>query len=528
MTNKMFCYQCQEASKGIGCDIAGVCGKNADVSNAQDKLILLLKEIGYYATAARQSSQPVPESVDLFLIEGLFTTITNVNFDPAKIDELIHQAIKIRDSIKGEIETSFETKVGVLSESDEDVRSLKELVVYGLKGLAAYADHAYVLGGKDEKLFVFIEEALAKLLKDLTVDELLPLVLKTGEMGVVAMALLDKANTDKFGHPELTEVTTGTKEGPAILVSGHDLLDLEEILKQTDGKGVNVYTHGEMLPANAYPALKKYPHLAGNYGSSWYNQQKEFEDFNGAIVMTTNCLQKPRDSYKDRIFSTGLVAWPGLKHIADREKGKSKDFSEVVAKALELGGLEDRPGKKIPIGLAHNQVMQLADNIVAAVKSGAIKRFVVMAGCDGRHKSRDYFTQVAEKLPKDTVVLTAGCAKFRYNMLDLGDIGGIPRVIDAGQCNDSYSLVVIAQALVKAFGLKSVNDLPLSFDLAWYEQKAVIVLLALLSLGVKGIRLGPTLPAFLSANVAKVLVDKFAIKPIGEVEADVAAISQGK
>jgi len=523
----MFCYQCQEASKGLGCDVAGICGKNEVVSNAQDKLILVLKEIGYYASQNRLAGHSVPENVDVFLIEGLFTTVTNVNFDEERVNELIAQGEKLRDQLKGDASLPKEVKIGVLAEANEDIRSLKELIIYGLKGIAAYADHAYVLGYKDEQIFVFMEKALGDLLKDLSVDELVGLTIKTGEIGAATLALLDRANTEKYGHPELTQVFTGTKAGPAILVSGHDLLDLEEILKQTEGGGVNVYTHGEMLPANAYPAFKKYKHLIGNYGSSWYNQQKEFDAFNGAIVMTTNCLQKPKESYKDRIFTTGLVAWPGMAHIADRQKGKAKDFSKAIDKAKALGGLQETPGKKIPIGLAHNQVLQLADKVVEAVKSGALKRFVVMAGCDGRHKERDYFTKVAENLPKDAVVLTAGCAKYRYNMLDLGDIGGIPRVIDAGQCNDSYSLVVIAQKLMEAFGLKSLNELPVSYDIAWYEQKAVIVLLALLALGVKGIRLGPTLPAFLSPNVAKVLVEKFDIKPTGEVKSDVDLIMAG-
>ncbi|PIS29667.1 hydroxylamine reductase [Candidatus Saganbacteria bacterium CG08_land_8_20_14_0_20_45_16] len=524
----MFCYQCQEASKGLGCDAVGICGKSEQVSNAQDKLILVLKEIGCYASQKRAGSQPVAEEVDVFLIEGLFTTVTNVNFDNERVAKLVAQGEKLRNQLKEGKALPKEVKFGILAEANEDIRSLKELILYGLKGIAAYADHAYVLGYKDEQIFGFIEQALGDLLKDLSIDELVALTIKTGQVGAQALALLDKANTEKYGHPELTEVFTGTKQGPAILVSGHDLLDFEEILKQTEGEGVNVYTHGEMLPANAYPAFKKYKHLVGNYGTSWYNQQKEFDAFNGAIVMTTNCLQKPKESYQNRIFTTGLVAWPGIAHIAKWQTGKAKDFSKVIAKAKELGGLKETQGKKILIGLAHNQVLQIADKVVAAVKSGVIKRFVVMAGCDGRHKNRDYFTRVAENLPKDAVILTAGCAKYRYNMLDLGDIVGIPRVIDAGQCNDSYSLVVIAQKLMEAFGLKSLNDLPVSYDIAWYEQKAVIVLLALLALGVKGIRLGPTLPAFLSPNVAKVLVEKFDIKPTGEVASDVELIMLGR
>lgn len=513
----MFCYQCQEASQGKGCTIAGVCGKTDEVSNLQDKLISLLKEISYYAVEARKNGKD-NEEIDLFVIEGLFSTVTNVNFDEKRMGSLINKGEEIKERAKilaGDSKTvSF--SVGILSEENEDLRSLKELVIYGLKGIAAYADHAYVLGKKDKSIFAFVEEALAKTAEKLSADELTALVIETGNFGVKTMALLDKANTDAYGNPEITKVYTGLKQGPAILVSGHDLLDLEEILKQTDGKGVNVYTHGEMLPANAYPKFKKYKHLIGNYGTSWYNQQKEFEEFNGAIVMTTNCIQKPRESYKGRIFTTGLVAWDGIKHIADRKSGKEKDYSAVIDLALQLGGLEEKLGKEIPIGFAHNQVLALADKVVAAIKSGAIKKFVVMAGCDGRHKERDYYTKAAKALPKDAVILTAGCAKFRYNMLDLGDIGGIPRILDAGQCNDSYSLVVIAQKLMEAFGLKNLNELPVEYDIAWYEQKAVIVLLALLALGVKGIALGPTLPAFVSPNVAKVLVEKFDIKKGGE------------
>ena len=416
-------------------------------------------------------------------------------------------------------------EVGVLNEKNEDVRSLKELVTYGLKGMAAYADHAYVLKHENSDILAFIQKALAELIRDdITADELVALVMKTGEMGVQAMALLDKANTSTYGNPEITQVFTGLKPGPGILVSGHDLLDLEELLKQTEGTGVNVYTHGEMLPCNAYPGLKKYKHLIGNYGTSWFNQQKEFERFNGCIVMTTNCIVKPLDSYKDRIFTTGLVGWNGVTHIPNRVDGNPKDFSEVIKKAKELKDVGELEGKHIPIGFAHASTLSVADKIVEAVKAGAIKKFVVMAGCDGRHKTRDYYTKVAQQLPKEAVILTAGCAKYRYNMLDLGDIGGIPRVIDAGQCNDSYSLVVIAQALAKVFGVEDINDLPISYDIAWYEQKAVIVLLALLYLGVKGIVLGPTLPAFLSPGVAKVLVEKFDIKPISTVEKDVEMI----
>lgn len=507
----MFCYQCQEASQGRGCTIAGVCGKTEDVSNLQDKLISLLKEISYYAVLARKNGKE-NEEIDLFVVEGLFSTVTNVNFDEKRMKSLIKQAEEIKERAK----ISVSAPVGILAEENEDLRSLKELIIYGLKGIAAYADHAYVLGKKDKEIFAFIEKALAKTLEKLSADELTALVLETGSFGVKALALLDQANTEAYGNPEITKVFTGLRQGPAILVSGHDLLDLEEILKQTEGKGVNVYTHGEMLPANAYPKFKKHKHLIGNYGTSWYNQQKEFDEFNGAIVMTTNCIQKPKETYKDRIFTTGLVAWDGVGHIADRKKGKQKDFSEVINKALQLGGVEEKEGKEIPIGFAHNQVLAVADKVVEAIKSGAIKKFVVMAGCDGRHKERDYYTKAAKNLPKDAVILTAGCAKYRYNMLDLGDIGGIPRVLDAGQCNDCYSLVVVAMKLAEAFGMKDINELPVEYDIAWYEQKAVIVLLALLSLGVKGIALGPTLPAFVSPNVAKVLVSNFNIKKGGE------------
>ena len=554
----MFCYQCQEASKNQGCTIQGVCGKGDETAILQDLLIYLLKGISVWAVKARELGITDDET-DLFVAEGLFSTVTNVNFDSGRIIELINKAFKIREKIKSLFIGAYKEKyaknfsdllpdaaiwtsddnlndliskgktVGILSEPNEDIRSLKELLVYGLKGIAAYSDHAYILGKTNNEVLYFIEEALAATLKqNISADELVGFNLKAGEAGVKALALLDQANTSRYGNPEITEVFTGTKQGPAILVSGHDLLDLEELLVQTEGKGVNVYTHGEMLPAHAYPVFKKFKHLVGNYGTAWHNQQKEFDEFNGAIVMTTNCIQKPKDTYKDRIFTTGLVAWPGVKHIAPRKNNKPKDFSAVIDTALILGGLEERDGKKIIIGFAHNTIMGVADKVVEAVKSGAIKRFIVMAGCDGRHKEREYFSDLAKKLPKDTIILTAGCAKYRYNMLDLGNIGGIPRVLDAGQCNDSYSLAVVALKLKEVFGLKDINELPISFDIAWYEQKAVIVLLALLSLGVKGIRLGPTLPAFLSKNVAGVLVEKFGIKPTLSVEEDIRSMLVGK
>ncbi|MDK2954032.1 MAG: hydroxylamine reductase [Kosmotoga sp.] len=554
----MFCYQCSETLNGKACTVAGVCGKDPETSNLLDLLVWVLKGISFWATEARKLGVDDPE-VNLFVAEGLFTTITNVNFDPESIGKKIEKAFALRERIMKATKEAYKeqygkefskevpeaatwyvpgdlsvwelkgAEVGALSTKDEDIRSLRELLTYGLKGIAAYTDHAYILQKFNDEILHFLQEGLAATLDDsLTVNDYVALVMKAGEFAVKAMQLLDEANTSRYGNPEITEVYTGTLPGPAILVSGHDLLDLEEILKQTEGKGINVYTHGEMLPAHAYPELKKYKHLVGNYGTSWYNQQKEFAQFNGAIVMTTNCIQKPLESYKDRIFTTGLVGWPGVKHIPNRTDGGQKDFTPVIEKALELGGLEEKPGKKIVIGFAHEQTAQVADKIIEAVKGGKIKRFVVMAGCDGRAKEREYYTEMAKRLPKETVILTAGCAKYRYNMLDLGDIDGIPRVIDAGQCNDSYSLVVTALRLKEAFGLDDINDLPISYDIAWYEQKAVAVLLALLYLGVKGIRLGPVLPAFLSPNVLKVLVENFDIKPISTVEQDLELILQGK
>ncbi len=416
--------------------------------------------------------------------------------------------------------------VGILATENEDVRSLRELLIIGLKGIAAYADHAAVLGFEKDEIYDFLMEALASTTKDLSVDEMIALVMKAGEVAVTTMATLDEANTSTYGHPEITEVNLGVGDKPGILISGHDLKDMQELLKQTEGTGVDVYTHGEMLPSNSYPAFKKYDHLVGNYGGSWWHQNKEFESFNGPILMTTNCIipMKKNNTYQDRIFTTGMTGFPGVKHIADRPQGGSKDFSEIIELAKKCSPPEEIETGKIVAGFAHNQVLALADKVVDAVKSGAIKRFVVMAGCDGRQKSRSYFTEVAEALPKDAVILTAGCAKYRYNKLDLGDIGGIPRILDAGQCNDSYSLAVIALKLKEVFELDDINDLPISFDIGWYEQKAVTVLLALLHLGVKGIRLGPTLPAFLSPTVVKVLVENFDIKPIGEVQADVEAM----
>ncbi len=550
---EMFCYQCQETAKNQGCTVRGVCGKEPEVAALQDLLIWSLKGLSYYAIAARQKGASTAEA-DLFVAEGLFTTITNANFDSARFVELVKRAVTLRDGLKAQAgEDSIQAApdmaawtprswtidelvakgatVGVRSDTNlnEDVRSLRELLIYGLKGLAAYTHHAYMLDHRDDSLLFFLQEALLETTNDqATGDELTALVLKAGKMGVTGMALLDKANTQTYGNPEPTQVNIGVHPGPAILISGHDLHDLKELLEQTKDKGVNVYTHGEMLPANAYPAFKKYAHLVGNYGGSWWHQQEEFDKFGGAILLTTNCLVKPRDSYLGRLFTTGPAGYPGVPHIADRPAGGKKDFGPVIAKALQSESPVQLEKGTIPIGFAHATVLSVADKVIAAVKSGALKRFVVMAGCDGRHKERQYFTDVAKSLPQDTIILTAGCAKYRYNKLDLGDIGGIPRVLDAGQCNDSYSLVVVALKLAEAFGVSHPNELPISYDIGWYEQKAVIVLLALLSLGVKNIRLGPTLPAFVSPNVLKVLVKNFDIKPTTTVEADVAAIAAGK
>lgn len=537
----MFCYQCQEAAKGTGCTVQGVCGKKEETSNLQDLLIYMLKGISIRA----EKADAVDSKIGRFILNGLFATITNANFDDDRIAELIREAIQVRNSIplenaddlhdaavwSADDMAAFQLKataVGVLSTENEDVRSLRELVVYGLKGLAAYAEHAAVLGFEDDSIYAFAVKALASTTRELSVDELIALTMETGEMGVKSMAILDKANTETYGNPEITEVQLGVGTKPGILISGHDLKDMEELLEQTQGTGVDVYTHGEMLPANYYPAFKKYDNFHGNYGGSWWKQGEEFTSFNGPILMTTNCIVPVKDAYKDRIYTTSTVGYPGVAHIADRPVDGKKDFSGIIEQAKACAVPEEIETGTITGGFAHHQVMALADKVVDAVKTGAIKRFVVMAGCDGRHKERDYYKDVAETLPEGTVILTAGCAKYRYNKLELGDIGGIPRVLDAGQCNDSYSLAVIAMKLQEVFELEDINDLPISYDIAWYEQKAVIVLLALLFLGVKGIRLGPTLPAFLSPNVAKVLVENFDIKPIGEVEDDVAAMMEGK
>jgi hydroxylamine reductase len=541
----MFCHQCQETAGNKGCaGSRGVCGKPDQVAVLQDLLIHTLKGISYFNLKAEKPDIKASE----FVMEQLFATITNVNFDPDYFVEQIDKAREIRDGLKKNVKSgetlpdaaSWNIKsdlneyilkgaeVGILSTANEDVRSLRSILLFGVKGVAAYAHHAYILGATDESIYRFMQEALAAMLDDkLSADELTGLVLKCGEYGVKTMALLDKANTGKYGHPEITAVKLDVGQNPGILISGHDLRDLEELLEQTKGKSVDVYTHGEMLPANAYPFFKKYDNFHGNYGGSWWHQDKEFETFNGPVLMTTNCLVPPKDSYKNRVFTTGVVGFPGVKHIADRKEGQQKDFLEIIALAQKSKAPQKLEDGQLTIGFAHNQVLALAPKVIEAVKSGAIKRFVVMAGCDGRHKSREYFTDVAKALPQDAVILTAGCAKYRYNKLNLGDIGGIPRVLDAGQCNDSYSLVLIALALKDAFGLKDVNELPLSFDIAWYEQKAVLVLLALLSLGVKNIHLGPTLPAFVSPNVLKVLVDKFNIQPANGVEEDVKKMMAG-
>ncbi|MFC1643708.1 hydroxylamine reductase [Candidatus Omnitrophota bacterium] len=543
----MFCYQCQETVKNTGCTMKGVCGKSESTANLQDLLIYALQGMAIYA---KNIEGPVDRKYGTFISQALFSTITNANFNDDKFDELIRKAFKLRDELKDKVldkgadeiydsaiwfsdkKEEFAEKakeVGILSYSDnEDIRSLKSIILYGIKGVAAYTDHAAVLDYYDDEIFSFFVKALAAITEDLPADELTALVLKTGETSVKAMALLDKANTTTYGNPEITKVNIGVRNNPGILISGHDLKDMEELLKQTEGKGVDVYTHSEMLPANYYPKFKKYEHFVGNYGNSWWKQNQEFESFNGPIIMTTNCIIPVKDSYKDRIFTTGMAGYPGVKHIPDRPEDGEKDFSKVIELAKQCKPPQEIETGEIVGGFAHNQVLALADKVIEAVKLGKIKRFIVMAGCDGRQPGRNYFTEIAENLPRDTVILTAGCAKYRYNKLQLGEIDGIPRVLDAGQCNDSYSLAVIALKLQEVFDLDDINKLPISFDIAWYEQKAVCVLLALLFLGVKGIRLGPTLPAFLSPEVAKVLVEKFDIKPTGEVKEDIEAMMSGK
>lgn len=545
MDAKMFCFQCQEAAKGTGCTIKGVCGKDDETANRMDLLLFVTKGVSVVATLLRNAGVEIPSHIDHFVVDALFSTITNANFDIESITKRIAEGITLRDRLKEEArkqaielpiidelvwigdESSFEGKaltVGVLREANPDIRSLKELTIYGLKGMAAYVEHAGNLGFEDKDLHRFIQYALAETLrKDLSAEQLTALVLETGSYGVKAMALLDKANTSSYGNPEITQVNIGVRNNPAILISGHDLKDMEELLAQTEGTGVDVYTHSEMLPANYYPAFKKYKHFVGNYGNAWWQQREEFESFNGPILFTTNCIVPPLEgaSYKDRVYTTNSTGFPGWKHIPSREDGKTKDFSEIIAHAKRCAAPKEIEHGQITGGFAHNQVMALADKVIDAVKSGAIRKFVVMAGCDGRMKSRNYYTEFASELPSDCVILTAGCAKYRYNKLPLGDIGGIPRVLDAGQCNDSYSLAVIAMKLQEAFGLEDINQLPIVYNIAWYEQKAVIVLLALLSLGVRNIHLGPTLPAFLSPNVAKVLVENFGIGTISTVDEDI-------
>ena len=532
----MFCYQCEETINNKGCTTAGACGKKGDVANLQDLLIYLMKGISICNIEARKQGKNTDEA-DKFIMDNLFATITNANFDKQYFLDKIQDAIKLRekikknvpidsqhDSIKWQSDNDEELlkkseKIGILSTENKDIRSLRWLLIYGIKGMAAYSHHAYVLDVKDAEIFKFMQEGLVATTEDLSVDELVNLVMKCGEMGIKTMEMLDKANTSSYGNPEITKVNIGVRSNPGILVSGHDLKDLEELLKQTEGNGVDVYTHGEMLPANAYPAFKKYSHLVGNYGSSWWKQKEEFEKFNGPILLTTNCLVPPRDSYKDRVYTTGIVGFEGLKHIPDRKNKNPKDFSEIIEHAKKFSPPEKIDEGEITVGFAHNATLNVAEKIVEAVKTDKIKRFIVMAGCDGRRTNRKYYTDFAKALSKDTVILTAGCAKYRYNKLGLGDIEGIPRVIDAGQCNDSYSLVVIAKKLAEVFGVK-INELPISFNIAWYEQKAVLVLLSLLSLGIKNIMLGPTLPAFVSPNVLNVLVEKFNIQPNSTVEND--------
>lgn len=545
MEAKMFCFQCQEAAKGTGCTIKGVCGKDDETANRMDLLLFVTKGVSVVATRLRNAGIEVSAHVDHFVVDALFSTITNANFDIESITKRIVNGLLLRDQLKEEAgrhgiqlpvidelvwkgdESSFEGKaltVGVLREANPDIRSLKELIIYGLKGMAAYVEHAGNLGFEEEGLHQFIQYALAETLrKDLSDEQLTALVLETGSQGVKAMALLDKANTSSYGNPEITQVNIGVRNNPAILISGHDLKDMEELLAQTEGTGIDVYTHSEMLPANYYPAFKKYKHFVGNYGNAWWQQREEFESFNGPILFTTNCIVPPLEeaSYRDRVYTTNSTGFPGWKHIPSREDGKKKDFSEIIEHAKRCAAPTEIEHGQITGGFAHNQVMALADKVIDAVKSGAIRKFVVMAGCDGRMKSRNYYTEFASELPSDCVILTAGCAKYRYNKLPLGDIGGIPRVLDAGQCNDSYSLAVIAMKLQEAFGLEDINQLPIVYNIAWYEQKAVIVLLALLSLGVKNIHLGPTLPAFLSPNIAQVLVENFGIGTISTPDEDI-------
>ncbi len=536
----MFCYQCQETAMGTGCTLKGVCGKTAEVANLQDLLLFVVRGIAVYNEHLRKQGEPSQEA-DKYIYDALFATITNANFDQADITEKIKNGLKLKKELSRKVELTnapdectwdgseeeFEEKsltVGVLRTPNEDIRSLKELVHYGLKGMAAYVEHAHNLGYESPEIFAFMQHALAELTReDITLDELIALTLETGKHGVSGMAQLDAANTTSYGNPEISEVNIGVGTNPGILISGHDLKDIEELLQQTEGTGVDVYTHSEMLPAHYYPQLKKYKHLVGNYGNAWWKQKEEFESFNGPILFTSNCIVPPRSNatYKDRIYITGACGLEGAIYIPERKDGKPKDFSALIAHAKQCQPPVSIETGTLVGGFAHAQVIALADKVVEAVKTGAIRKFFVMAGCDGRMKSRDYYTEFAEKLPNDTVILTAGCAKYRYNKLQLGDINGIPRVLDAGQCNDSYSLAVIALKLKEVFGLDDINQLPIVYNIAWYEQKAVIVLLALLYLGVKNIHLGPTLPGFLSPNVAKVLVENFGIGTISTADEDI-------
>ena len=537
MEQKMFCYQCQETAGCKGCTMSGVCGKKPDVAAMQDLLVYVTKGISAITTALRQEGKQVSAKINHLITLNLFTTITNANFDKEIIESRIRATLTEKEVLLKQVTNltvlpeaakwngseNWEEKartVGVLSTENEDIRSLRELITYGLKGLSAYSKHANVLLKDNDEVDAFLQKALAATLNDnLSVEDLIALTMETGKYGVSGMAMLDKANTDSYGTPEITKVNIGVRKNPGILVSGHDLRDLEMLLEQTQGTGVDVYTHSEMLPAHYYPAFKKYPNFVGNYGNAWWKQKEEFESFNGPILMTTNCIVPPKDSYKNRLYTTGAAGYPGCTHIPG-EIGEQKNFSAIIEHAKKCVAPSEIETGEIIGGFAHAQVLALADKVVEAVKSGAIKKFVVMAGCDGRAKSRDYYTEFAKALPKDTVILTAGCAKYKYNKLPLGDINGIPRVLDAGQCNDSYSLAVIALKLKEVFGLDDINDLPIIYNIAWYEQKAVIVLLALLYLGVKNIHLGPTLPAFLSPNVAKVLIENFGIAGIGTVEED--------